>query len=282
MGGFMAESDIFGKKVFFLYPSHTFQSDVLERLRTLEYESYIINDYKNVKNILRKHPKSILFINPDNYYTPGSWIKFINTIEQESEFSDCEVGVITERHETETVRRFMRETKHTAGVFKMNENPDITLREIVKSLDSFNAKGRRQYVRASCIEDPSSEIFWIKNNIMFKFKIIDISAAGIAVQIPVRQIRTIRENQIITNISLMLNAKQMLINVKVFALKPGTEFYTGILMIQVDTNKKSLESIRSYVSETLHRKIEDSIFGMPPDKEDYTVIERRIKTESSK
>ena len=141
------------------------------------YESYIINDYKNVKNILRKHPKSILFINPDNYYTPGSWIKFINTIEQEPEFSDCEIGVITERHETETVRRFMRETKHTAGVFKMNENPDITLREIVKSLDSFNAKGRRQYVRASCIEDPSSEIFWINSIItplflMFNFFIL--------------------------------------------------------------------------------------------------------------
>jgi hypothetical protein len=43
-----ADYKIFGKKVFFLYPSFTFKSEVIDRLRTLEYEVYILNDYKIV------------------------------------------------------------------------------------------------------------------------------------------------------------------------------------------------------------------------------------------
>lgn len=243
----------------------------MERLRTMEYEVYIINDYKNVKNILKKNPNSILYINIDSVFTPPSWINFIRTIEETPDFQGIDIGIISDKVEADAIRNYKSLTKLEAGFFKLTPSPDANLQAIVKQLDKCNAKGRRQYVRANCLDDSSAEVFWITNNIMYKLKIIDISAVGIAVRLPLKQAGALKPGQFLNNINLMIKAKPMPINATVFAIKPGEKFNIGVFMIEKDTNKNTLSTIRTFVAEKLQYKIEDQIFGLPQDKEDYTV-----------
>ncbi len=274
------DKSVYGKKVFFLYPNYSFQSDIVERLRTLEYEVYIVNDYRNVKNILRKNPDSLLYVNIDNFFNAASWVKFLTTLEADENYSTCKMGIITDKNDKETLKKFEEETLHDAGIISLTKDSEENFRMIVKQLDSNNAKGRRQYVRANCLDDPTAEVFWITNNIMYKLKIIDISAVGIAVRIPVKQAGALRPGQVLKDINLMLKSRPMPINASVYVIKPGPIFNTAIFMIEKDTDKNALITIRTYVAETLQRKIEDQIFGMNTDHEDYTVHERKIKKDS--
>lgn len=264
------EKGIFGRKVFFLYPTYSFQSDIMERLRTMEYEVYVINDYKNAKNTLKKNQGSILFINVDNFFSAVAWINFINSFAENEDLKDCSIGIITDKADRETIRLYEGCSGISSGIFRLSANSDENLQLIVKQLDKDNAKGRRQYVRANCLDDPSAEVFWITNNIMYKLKIIDISAVGIAVKIPLRQAGALKPGQLLKNISLMLKAKPMPINATVYAIKHGEEFNTGVFLIEKDTGKTALSTIRSYVAEKLQKRVEDQIFGMNPDREDYS------------
>ena len=236
------EKGIFGRKVFFLYPTYSFQSDIMERLRTMEYEVYVINDYKNAKNTLKKNQGSILFINVDNFFSAVAWINFINSFAENEDLKDCSIGIISDKADRETIRLYEGCSGISSGIFRLSANSDENLQLIVKQLDKDNAKGRRQYV----------------------------SAVGIAVKIPLRQAGALKPGQLLKNISLMLKAKPMPINATVYAIKHGEEFNTGVFLIEKDTGKTALSTIRSYVAEKLQKRVEDQIFGMNPDREDYS------------
>ena len=55
------EKSIYGRKVFFVNPSTSFEASVIGRLRLMEYEVYAIEDYRKVKPLLRKNADSICF-----------------------------------------------------------------------------------------------------------------------------------------------------------------------------------------------------------------------------
>lgn len=267
-----ADYKIFGKKVFFLYPSFTFQSEVIDRLRTLEYEVYILNDYKIVKNILLKNPDSLLYINIDNNFNANTWINFIQSIEDSSErYGNCKIGIFAEKTPTDTVKRFDREILHEAENISLTGDWDENFRAVVKLLDMHEAKGMRQYVRTTCKNDSTAEVFWLEKNKMFKFKLIDISSTGLAVKIPEKMADQLHPGQLLKNISVMLRGNALKINASIFAIKPGRPFCTGVFMIQNDTDKKAIETIRIYISENLYRLVEDSIFGMQIDRTDYSL-----------
>lgn len=267
-----ADYKIFGKKVFFLYPSFTFQSEVIDRLRTLEYEVYILNDYKIVKNILLKNPDSLLYINIDNNFNANAWINFIQSIEDSAErYGNCKIGIFAEKSLPDTIKRFDREILHEADNIPLTYDWDDNFHTVVKLLDKHETKGMRQYVRTSCQKDTTAEVFWLERDRMFKFKLIDISSTGLAVRIPEKMASQLHPGQLLQNISLMLRGTAFKINASIFAIKPGKPFCTGVFMIQNDTDKNAIESIRIYISETLYRLVEDSIFGMQIDRTDYTL-----------
>lgn len=267
-----ADYKIFGKKVFFLYPSFTFQSLVIDRLRTLEYEVYILNDYKIVKNILLKNPDSLLYINIDANFNANAWINFIQSIEDSAErYGNCKIGIFSEKTPPDTVKRFDKEILHEADNITLSYDWDENFHAVVKLLDKHETKGMRQYVRTTCKKDGTAEVFWVERDRMFKFKLIDISSTGLAVKIPEKMAAQLHPGQLLKDISLMLRGTVFKINASIFALKPGNPFFTGVFMIQNDTDKSAIESIRIYISETLYRLVEDSIFSMQIDRTDYTL-----------
>ena len=281
----MAEEEnkgLYGHKVFFLYPSYSFQTDIIQRLRTMEYEVYIINDYRLVKNILVKNRNSILYANIDTCFNTATWINFLYIMQQDERLQTCSFGIITEKAETNTVKNIENQTTLPAGLIRLGEDSEENIRTIVKQLDSMDAKGRRQYVRANCLDDKIAEVFWLTNNTMFKLKIIDISAAGLAVIIPEKQKNSFKPGQQLKNINLMLRGKPEPIDATVYAIKEGKNYLIGILMLDMTTHKHALNLIRTYVAETLDKKIQASIYGMDLDRNNYNVAEKKFKAPDNK
>jgi hypothetical protein len=276
----MAEEEkkgLFGHKVFFLYPSYSFQTDILQRLRTMEYEVYTIQDYRLVRNILFKNRNSILYVNMDLIFNTATWVNFLYMLQEQDSLASNKFGIITEKADTNTIKNIELQVKHEAGIIRLENDTEENVRNIVKQLDSMDAKGRRQYVRANCLDDKIAEVFWLTNNTMFKRKIIDISAAGLAVIIPEKQKNSFKPGQLLQNINLMIKGKPMPIDAKIYAIKPGQNYLIGILMIEYTTDKNAMNLIREYVAETLDKKIQASIYGMDLDRNVYTVSEKKFK-----
>ncbi len=276
----MADSQsnsIFGKKVFFLYPSYFFQNTIIENLRHNEYEVYIINDYKNVKNILTLNKECILYVNLDTVFNYASWFNFIDSIEQNEQYSSITIGVISEKLKESQIREISPASKLEAGIITTKDDEKCT-QEIIGYLEEHNAKGRRQYVRANCLDDQAAEIFWITaSNMMYKMKIVDISSSGIAVLVPAKQLTAIQLNALMPNMNLMLRGKKLTVTMRAQAVKATQNGAVGVLMFPDTTEPDIYDSVRTYIFETLSRKLNDSLFGLPVDQTNYLVKDIKLK-----
>ena len=54
-------TELLGKKIFFLHPSAFVQNEVISELVQLEYEVYVVKDEIALLRALRKYPHSIVF-----------------------------------------------------------------------------------------------------------------------------------------------------------------------------------------------------------------------------
>src|SRR5574344_2154959 len=91
----LKENNIFGRKVFFLCPSFDFRKIIIDRLFNLEYETYIINNVADAKNILLHFPDAICFINIDTTMESLHWLNFIHSFELDPVLSTIFLGIIS-------------------------------------------------------------------------------------------------------------------------------------------------------------------------------------------
>ena len=77
----MAEnSEILGKKIFFLYPSAVVQNRITEEFIQQEFEVYVVKDQLKLRRILKKYPDSIVFINIDDGMSENQWELWIKGV----------------------------------------------------------------------------------------------------------------------------------------------------------------------------------------------------------
>lgn len=258
-----------GKKVFFLHPSVKLTNLILTRLRTMEYEVYTLDDYKILKNILLKNPNSICFINPEGQLHVKGWFNFIKSFSEDENFKSVKIGLLTEKLKQKDEDEFKKNLTLAAGFISEQKDPDEILRDIVKAIDKLEAKGNRQYVRASCDQDKTSEVFWVSGDMMYKMKILNISAVGMAVRIPPAYLGTIRPNQTLMNAQIMLNSRRMTVHLFVLAVKQHNNNTVAVLMFGRETDKDTMIHIREFVASMLQKQVLDSVYTMKADKTEY-------------
>lgn len=264
-----SNKSVAGRKVFFVCPSFTIENTIIERLRTMEYEVYVVSDYRNTKNLLTLHTDSICYVCPDGTLSRDGWHNFIQSLESSEGFGSVDVGVISETIPPTKEEEFKKELKLTAGYYSML-GTEATLRETVKSLDKLSAKGMRKYVRVNCMDDAKAEFYWFtKDSKMFRLKLIDISSVGLAAKLPASQANAIFVNQLISDANIILNTKQVPVTAKVTAVKSASNFLLVVLMLTMDTPKSSLDAIRGYVTDSLQDALNRQIIGATQDKFNY-------------
>ncbi len=278
------DKSISGRKIFFVNPSNTVQRTVIEHLRTMEYETYIITDYRMAKNALLVNKDSICYFCIDDMLSREAWHILIKGITQNTEsFIGIEVGIISDSIPENKKEEFLRDINVTAGFFTTMSS-DTLLREIVKSLDKLEARGMRKHIRLNCMNDDHAELFWItKDKKMFRLKILDVSKAGIAAKIPASQANAVAVNQLVSDAQVLLTAgaTPISMSLKISAVKAATDFLLVVLMVTIDTPKDSLDRIQEHITHTLQQDFLYEMRGYALDKFNYELAARESNSSAA-
>ncbi len=279
----MADTDksILGRKIFFVNPSNAIQHSVVEHLRTMEYETYVINDYRMAKNALLLSKDCICYFCIDDSLSKEAWRFLLRSIVQDDAFSAVELGIITESIPDNKKEEFSNDLKITAGFFCVPSG-DALLREIVKSLDRLEARGMRKYIRLNCINDEYAELFWTtKDEKMYRLKILDISKAGIAAKLPSSQASAVPVNHLISDAQILLarGATPIPMSLKISAVKASDNFLLVVFMVTIDTPKDSLDNVQEHITRSLQQNFMYELRGYAPDRFNYEQAARNSKDE---
>ena len=128
--------EIFGRKIFFLNPAFPIRNDVIPTLQSKEYEVYVIDSYKDAKNILRKHKKSMCFINVDAQLPTGAWFNFIKSFEEDEILKTVIIGIMSERLKGEDKATFLNDGAISCGLISMEDTTMAITAEIEKILET--------------------------------------------------------------------------------------------------------------------------------------------------
>ena len=266
----MAEDkSVFGRKVFFIAPGITFEAQVLERLRLMEYEVYAVDDYRKAKPVLRKNADAICFCIIESQLSLKGWHTFIKSFEEENVFSPLDMGVIMHSLPQDKHTNFVSDLQLDAGVIKLDQDSESMFHEIVKALDAKEAKGLRKFIRANCLNEPQADLLWLKDNRMFKLKIIDISSVGIAAKLSNGQANTIFINQIIEGVTLNLKNTHESVDIRITAIKSAGDFLLVVIMFNTTTMPESINKIRAYIAENMEETLWAPIRNSDLDRTDY-------------
>ena len=265
------ENNLYGRKVFFVYPTFDFQNIVIDRLFNMEYEVYILKELSQAKNVLLHYPDSICFINIDSELTPQQWLNFIHSFELDPILSTIFLGIISHINRERDREMFLFNADIPAGFISTASNFDDLTSKFIKILDLNGAKGRRKYIRADCSHDSHSFIKLNVNSNIYDVKIKYISSVGFSADIPLEYDIPLKINMLIRSCIIKLNDKSLTEPATIISINPFKDkvHVVFVFLKAMTYNNKSI--IRSYIHERLNAKISDLLKGCIPDSYDYSV-----------
>ncbi len=275
------DDSIFGRKIFFLNPSYSINTNIIPRLQKLEYEVYKIPLYRQAKGILSINPDSICLICFDNQLTQKEWFNFIKSFEGDEKLKSIKLGIINDHIKSSTLEMYKQCTKLEAGIIKSDNNNETFVSTLVETLESLNAKGRRKYVRINCMADKETEVFWFSRNTMIKAKIIDISSVGAAILVPGKFAQFIQPGLQLNDLTIMIGPKQMSVMATVLTVKPQGDSVVGVLLLDKNTPDSIRDFIRNYVSDNLQRAMTSLTAKQPSDTTDYNFMDESSEKSDS-
>lgn len=261
---------VWGRKIFFLNP-HESLFPVISDLRAAEYEIYTIENYRDVKGMLKRYPDSMLFINVDDQLPHESWLNFVLSLKEDQAFSNVLVGLLTHGLKKEITDKFMKYADLTGGIINVSESRTLVLHSINSVLKINNAKGRRKYVRAICVGDTKVQIIITVSGKMYVLKVFDISTVGVACSTKQSMdITSIKPKTIFRRSTIALNGVQYAVDLLVLAIKPNKDENMLVCLFMPGMQASIKQKIRSYVFSTLQKRLLNSVLDMPKDTQDYT------------
>ena len=267
----MAEQnqELYGKKIFFLNPNYTFKTNIISELRLMEYEVLIIDRYNDAKNILRKNPNSICFINIDSQLSTYGWYIFLSDFEKDDALKTTIVGIISDRLAPHEKTFFLEKIKPRAGVMESSQDTSKIISSIEDILKINNAKGRRQYVRANCLSDRSAFLIWNDGNLVNQVKLVDISHVSAATLAPSIKNTKLEKNTLIRGATLKIGSKQFIINFIVYDIHTRGDKELLITLFTPDSAPGLREPIMEYIFEILQAQMAASLNGEKRDDTNY-------------
>lgn len=268
------QNSVFGRKVFFLNPSYKIKNHVIKELRELEYEVYEINNHKYAKNILKHNPDSILFVNTDSQMVLTTWLAFIKSIDENKILKTTKIGILSERISQDDANLIFDMFNIEAGITSLNGDLTKVLDVIKGILDMLDAKGRRKYVRCSCINDKNVQLFWTFNGKMHQFKILDLSSVTVAVRFP-NTLNHLATGQLINDAQVVIGTRVIALNLSVYIIKETPNGQVAILLYDEKTSPTLKTKIKEFIAQTLQTQLISCINGEPEDTTDYLFLAKQ-------
>jgi hypothetical protein len=167
-----------GRKVFFLHPHSVLSEALFLEILGHEYEVYVLKDREAAVTAARAFPGSIFFVNIDEGLSGPEWETWVRGLLSDPRTAETKIGILSYNADSGLAERYLMDLSVACGFIQLKQGLQESKKIILKTLEANEARGRRRYVRARCL-DPGKTTF----NVMFLKKlatgtIFDISSAG--------------------------------------------------------------------------------------------------------
>jgi len=249
----MSDSEIQGKKIFFLHPSAVVINRIIEELAQQEFEVYIAKDHHKIKRVLQKFPDSIVFIDiNEGGVNENEWENWVRTVS--GALPDVSIGVISNIKKEDLIKKYVDVLKVKCGYTVLKSDLNLSIIQILEHLKNADAKGRRKYIRAT-IESPAVAMINFNHNSNFvNGNIKDISVVGISCAF--NQDPNLAKNTLFKDIQIKLQTTIIKVEAIVFGSRMEGKLKTYVLLFtkRIDPDVKS--KIRKYIQQTLQNKLD--------------------------
>jgi len=249
------QSDLLGKKVFFVFPTAYVQNQVATELVQHEYEVYISKNPKRLAHALKKYTDSVVFVNIDEGMRESEWEKWIHTLM--TALPNVGVGVFSSNSD-EKIREKYLDTLHIkCGYYNSKLDMSKTTPKILEALEEMNVKGRRKYLRANTESESVATINMPISSGFINGSIRDVSVVGVSC-IFEGDIE-LHKNELLKDIQIRLQTMLLKVEAVVFGsrLDGHEKIFVLIFTQRVDPDVKV--KIRKYIQQSLQHKIDREI-----------------------
>jgi hypothetical protein len=246
------QSELLGKKIFFLYPSGSITSQVITELVQQEYEVYVSRSHNRLAPVLRKYPDSIVFINLDEGMASVEWGNWIHGLM--TSLPKIDVGVMSTNTEDEFKDKFINEIKVSCGFLMLKFDMSKSIPIITEILKKVDAKGRRKYIRASMEGETTCTINLPRGSDYTNGVLKDISVVGFSCVFD--ENLDLKKNMLITNIQIRLQTMLLKVEAIVFGSRMVNNQKTYVLLFTQRIDPDIRTKIRKYIQQNLQSKMD--------------------------
>jgi hypothetical protein len=176
-GMYDGNSEILGKKIFFLYPSAIIQNEIASDLIQQEYEVYIVRDHTSLRRVLRTYPDAIVFVNIDDQLPEKDCEAWIRGLLNDPATASVGIGVLSSAENEALQRKYVNSVGIRGGYTVIKSDISKAIISLMEVLKAFDARGRRKYIRVT-MENNQATINIPLNGQYINGVIKDISVAG--------------------------------------------------------------------------------------------------------
>ncbi len=142
------------RAVFFVCPTETMKEQIVDRIFKQEFVVYIVDDLTRMEVLAQRFDDAIIYINIDQFYKVHNdnqvWKQAIASMFANNESKNLRIGVITNQNSPTLKKICMLECYINSTYIMIDKGYTDAFEAILATLNVYNVKGRRRYVRAVC------------------------------------------------------------------------------------------------------------------------------------
>ncbi len=263
-----------GRKIFFLHAPDEFQDIVIPMLSSVGYEIYLLSSYKHAKAILKEHPKSVFYVCIDKELLIDQWYNFISSFNEQKEFSDVIIGVMATYAGKNEKDHFLLNTSIPGGYVSLAQDPILVHDYIYEILLINNAKGKRNFVRANCIDQSDVFATYTVNGFDCPLKILNISSAGLLCTTNKSLAPLFTQSKTLSKFLISLRDQKIVSAVTIFRTQIEGDTLQIVLLFAEELPYIKRSLINMYVRTFLQEKLDAQIQTLQHDQDDYSKREK--------
>ncbi|MCL2214803.1 MAG: PilZ domain-containing protein [Treponema sp.] len=248
-------SSMEGSKIFFLYPTNSIQSQIIDELIQQEYEAYTAKDHGRLSYALKKYPTSVIFINIDERIPEPEWEKWIAN--HMKNIPTLKFGIFSSSTNDEIKDKYLNKLKITCGFIMLKHDMSYIINKILETIEASNVKGRRKYLRATAEGDSKSTMNLPFNDVYINGNIIDISVVGISCKLE-RDV-DLKKNSLYKDIQIRLQSTLIKVDVIILGSHENNGEKMYVMLFTQRTDPETRVKIRKYIQQNLQGKMDAEI-----------------------
>ncbi|MDR2020487.1 MAG: PilZ domain-containing protein [Treponema sp.] len=248
------QSEILGKKIFFVYPAAAVQNEVVAELIQQEYEVYVVKDHVNLQKVLKHYPDSIVFADIDERLPEQDWETWIRNIMSDPATANVLIGIVSANNDEVLQRKYVNSVKVQCGYVTVKANIKNSIKYILDILNACEAKGRRKYIRVTTGSENMPTINIPHNGTYINGVIKDISSAGLSCSFAPDP--ELGKNTLCSDIQIKLQGMLLKVEGIIFGSRMEGQEKIYVLVFTQRTDPVVRMKIRKYIQTAIQAKME--------------------------